>query len=416
MSKIEVAHIHCHTCYSVQDGMPQLKDYVNAVYNQNQNSSKYEVIGFAATDHGVVHAITDQYHACNEPDFEERKTKAIYGIEIYHCEDVNNNPNNDRFHLVLLAENDIGLHNIYKIASHAGVNLIQGRQKNFPTTDINFLRAHGSGIIATSACLGGKIAKCITQGKVNEAEQYALLFNDIFDEFYLEVQPLEIPEQLVVNQAVIDISSTHNIPLVITSDSHYINQSDHAYHDILKDIAHQIKFSEDAHLRTPEELETYCLKYNIPLDCISNTGIIANKCNANPKPKDNRYLLPVYPCPPGYTEDTYLRKLSFEKLQERLVRNKILDPTKYIKKMLYELEIICNAGYSGYFLILWDWFAWCRENDILTGPGRGSAAASIISYVLNITKVDPIKNGFIFERFLNPGRLSFPDIDELIVA
>ena len=181
MSKIDFAHIHCHTCYSIQDGMPQLKDYVNAIYNQNQNSSKYNVVGFALTDHGVLHGITDHYRACNEPDFPERKTKALYGIEIYHCEDVDNNPNNDRFHLVLIAKDNIGLHNIYQIASHAGTHLIHGRQKNFPTTDINFLKTHGTGIIASSACLGGKIPTLITEGNIPEAEKYALLFNDIFD-------------------------------------------------------------------------------------------------------------------------------------------------------------------------------------------------------------------------------------------
>lgn len=411
MSKIDFAHIHCHTCYSIQDGMPQLKDYVNAIYNQNQNSSKYNVVGFALTDHGVLHGITDHYRACNEPDFPERKTKALYGIEIYHCEDVDNNPNNDRFHLVLIAKDNIGLHNIYQIASHAGTHLIHGRQKNFPTTDINFLKTHGTGIIASSACLGGKIPTLITEGNIPEAEKYALLFNDIFDEFYLEVQPLDIPEQLVVNNELVNMSKKLKIPLIITSDSHYINKSDSAYHNILKDIAHQIKFTEPAYLRTPEEMEDYCILHNIPLDCISNTGVLASHCNANPKPENNRYLLPVFPCPKGYTEETYLRKLSFEELKKKMIKNKIPNPTKYIKKMLYELEIICNAGYAGYFLILWDWFEWCRANDILCGPGRGSAAGSVVSYALNITKVDPIKNGFIFERFLNPGRLSFPDID-----
>ena len=294
--------------------------------------------------------------------------------------------------------------------------MILGRQKNFPTTDINFLKTHGTGIIASSACLGGKIPKLITEGNIPEAEKYALLFNDIFDEFYLEVQPLDIPEQLIVNNELVNMSKKLKIPLIITSDSHYINKSDAAYHDILKDIAHQIKFSEPAYLRTPEEMEDYCILHNIPLDCISNTGVLASHCNANPKPENNRYLLPVFPCPKGYTEETYLRKLSFEELKKKMVKNKIPNPTKYIKKMLYELEIICNAGYAGYFLILWDWFEWCRANDILCGPGRGSAAGSVVSYALNITKVDPIKNGFIFERFLNPGRLSFPDIDELLIA
>ncbi len=411
MSKIDFAHIHCHSCYSIQDAMPQLKDYVNAVYNQNQNSSKYNIVGFALTDHGSISGIVDQYTACNEPDFPERKTKALYGIEIYHCEDVDNNPNNDRFHLVLIAKNNFGLHNIYEIASHAGTHLIYGRQKNFPTTDINFLKTHGTGIIASSACIGGMIPKFILNGQYDEAEKYALLFNDIFDEFYLEVQPLEIPEQLMVNDFLVKLSQKTGIPLIITSDSHYIDKSDAAYHNILKDIAHQIKFTEPAYLRTPEEMEEYCLKYNIPLSCISNTGTLANYCNVNPKSKSDKDFFPEFPCPKGYNVETYLRKKAFEGLKIRLVENNIQNPTKYIKQMLYELDVICGQGYAGYFLILSDWIKWCRDNDILVGPGRGSGAGSIVSYSLRITSMDPIKNGFIFERFLSPERVEMPDID-----
>lgn len=416
MSKIQTAQLHCHTCYSIQDAIPQLKDYVDAIYDYNQSSTKYEMIGFAATDHGVVFNIADHYRECNEPNFPERKTKAIYGMEIYHCLDVSNNPNGDRYHLVLLAMNDIGLSNIYKIASHAGTNLIEGRQKNFPITDINFLRSHGEGIIALSACIGGIIPQLILKGAPQKAEAISLEFKEIFDEFYFEVQALDMTNQFIVNQNLMAMGKKLDIPLVMTSDSHYIKKTDAKYHDILKDISHQIKFSEPVYMKSPEEMETFCITHHLPINCIAMSGEIANKCNANPKPKDNRYLLPVYPVPSGYTEESYLREISLDALQERLVRNNIQDSVGYIKKMLYELEIICNAGYAGYFLILWDWFKWCRDNDILTGTGRGSAAASIISYVLNITKVDPIKNGFVFERFLNPGRLSFPDIDELKVA
>lgn len=411
MSKIDFAHIHCHSCYSIQDAMPQLKDYVNAVYTQNQNSSKYNIVGFACTDHGSLSGIVDQYTACNEPDFLERKTKALYGIEIYHCEDVDNNPNNDRFHMVLIAKDNVGLHNIYQIASHAGTHLIYGRQKNFPTTDINFLKSHGKGIIASSACLAGIIPKCITSGQYDKAEKYALLFNDIFDEFYLEVQPLEISEQLIVNDFLVKLSKKTGIPLIITSDSHYINKTDSTYHDILKDITHQLKFPEPTYLRSPEEMEEYCIKYNIPLNCISNTGILANHCNVNPKPISDKDFFPEFPCPKGYNVETYLRKKAFEGLKIRLIENNISNPTKYIRQILYELDVICGQGYAGYFLILSDWIKWCRDNGILVGPGRGSAAGSIVTYALRITSMDPIKNGFIFERFLSPERVEVPDCD-----
>ena len=408
---IEFAHLHCHTRYSVQDAMPTHKAYVDAIYEQNQNSTKYNCIGFAATDHGVLYGLVQQYNACNNPDHKERKIKAIYGCEVYHCVDINNNPNKDRFHLVLLAKNQEGLSNLYQIVSHAGLHPIHGRTKDFPVTDINFMSKHGKGIIALTACVGGIVPQCILNGDANKATKYIELFEKIFDEVYLEVQPHNIPEQLIVNNVLTQIAAQSNRKLVMTSDSHYIYETDAQHHDILKDMCHLKRFVTNNHLYTPEEMESYCVSHSIPLDCISNTAIIANQCDVDPKPKDHRALLPIFPCPEGYTEDSYLRKLSYDKLQQKLIKNKIEAPAQYIKQMNYELEIICGAGFAGYFLILWDWFEWCRKNNILMGPGRGSAAGSIVSYVLNITKVDPIKNGFYFERFLNKGRLEFPDID-----
>lgn len=411
---IEFAYLHCHTRYSIQDAIPNHKAYVDAIYEQNQLSKKYNCIGFAATDHGNIYGLVKHYNACNNPDHKERKTKALYGCEVYHCVDVDNNPDGDRFHLVLIAVTQEGLTNLYEIVSHAGMHVIHGRQKTFPVTDLKFMKAHGKGIIALTACAGGIVPHCIINGRDNDAMMYIDTLADIFDDVYLEVQPHDFPEQLIVNSKLVDISSQTGYKLVMTPDSHYIHQDDSQYHNILKNMCHQKVFTTNNRLHTPEEMEEYCIKYGIPVDCISNTAEIAKMANVDPKPKDHRALLPVFPCPTGYDESSYLRKLSYEKLQEKLVKNQVEDPVKYLKQMTYELEIICNAGFAGYFLILWDWFEWCRANDILCGPGRGSAAGSIVSYVLNITKVDPIKNGFFFERFLNTGRLEFPDIDELL--
>ena len=408
---IEVAQLHCHTKYSIQDAIPSHKNYVDSIYEYNQSSSKYKCIGYAATDHGNIYGMVKHYTACNNPDHKERKTLAIYGCEVYHCEDVDNNPNGDRFHLVLLAATQEGLTNLYEIVSHAGTHVIHGRQKDFPVTDLKFMAQHGKGIIALTACVAGIVPVSIINGDMKRALGYIDQLANIFDDVYLEVQPHDFKEQHLVNSGLVSIASQTGYKLVMTSDSHYIHEVDSQYHDILKNMCHQKVFTTNNHLYTPEEMEEYCIKYNIPLECIENTGIIAKQCNVDPKPKDHRALLPVFPCPPGYDESSYLRKLSFEKLQDKLIKNNIEDPVKYIKQMLYELEIICNAGFAGYFLILWDWFEWCRQNDILCGPGRGSAAGSVISYALNITKVDPIKHGFFFERFLNPGRLEFPDID-----
>ena len=408
---IEYAHLHCHTKYSIQDAIPSHKAYVDAIYEQNQVSAKYHCIGYAATDHGNIYGMVKHYNACNNPDHKERKTKALYGCEVYHCLDVDNNPNGDRFHLVLIAVTQEGLTNLYEIVSHAGTHVIHGKQKDFPVTDLNFMITHGEGIVALTACVGGLVPQCILNGNDAAAMRYIDMLANIFDDVYLEVQPHDFPEQLLVNNALVNISSQTGYKLVMTSDSHYISSTDDQYHNILKNMSHQKPFTTNSHLYSPEEMEDYCIRNGIPTECISNTAEIANLANVDPKPKDHRALLPVFPCPEGYDESSYLRKLSFEKLQNKLIKNNIEDPVKYIKQMLYELEIICNAGFAGYFLILWDWFEWCRANDILCGPGRGSAAGSIVSYVLNITKVDPIKNGFFFERFLNPGRLEFPDID-----
>lgn len=408
---IEFAHLHCHTRYSIQDAIPSHKAYVDAIYEQNQNSTKYKCIGFAATDHGVLYGLTKAYNACNNPDHKERKTKAIYGCEVYHCVDIDNNINNDRYHLVLIAVTQEGLTNLYQIVSHAGTHIVHGRQKNFPVTDFKFMSQHGKGIVALTACVAGIVPKCIINGQDSEALKYIDTLADIFDDVYLEVQPHDFPEQLMVNDKLVDFSAQTGYKLVMTSDSHYIHSTDNQYHNILKNMCHQKTFTTNNHLYTPEEMEEYCIAHGIPTECISNTAEIANMANVDPKPKDHRALLPVFPCPEGYDESSYLRKLCYEKIQDKMINNKIPDPVKYLKQMTYELDVICNAGFAGYFLILWDWFEWCRANDILCGPGRGSAAGSIVSYVLNITKVDPIKNRFFFERFLNSGRLEFPDID-----
>lgn len=408
---IEFAQLHCHTKYSIQDAMPSHKAYVDAIYDQNQISTKYKCIGFAATDHGNLFGIVKHYNACNNPDDKNRKTKALYGCEVYHCIDINNNPNRDRFHLVLIPVTEEGLTNLYEITSHAGTHLIYGKQKNFPTTDLNFMSTHGKGIVALTACAGGLVPQCIINGQDKDAMMYIDMLANIFDDVYLEVQPHDFPEQLLVNSKLVDFSKQTGYKLVMTSDSHYINQADSQYHNILKNMSHQKTFNTNNHLYTPEEMEDYCNRYNIPLDCISNSAEIANMANVDPKPKDHRALLPVFQCPVGHDESSYLRKLCYKYLQEKIINNKIPDPVKYLKQMTYELDIICNAGFAGYFLILWDWFEWCKANGILMGPGRGSAAGSIVSYVLNITKVDPIKNGFFFERFLSPFRLEFPDCD-----
>lgn len=409
---IDFAHLHCHTIYSIQDAIAKLKDYVNVIYEQNQAQDEFNVLGFALTDHGIVSGYPDMYDATNNPDQKEKKTKAIYGVEIYHCLDVDKNPNHDRFHLCLLAKNNEGLKNIYRISSHAGLHLLEGKSKSFPITDLKKLKECGKGIIASSACLGGIIPQYILNGETDKAIDMILEFNSYFDEFYLEVQPTENSNQLIVNAELVKLSEKMGVPLIITSDSHYIYKEQQQYHNILKQIAHQLEFDEPAYLRSPIEMKEYCIAHNIPLSAISNTGEIAKKCNADPSPASNREYFPEFPCPNNETPNAYLRKLAIEGLKERLIENGSKNPTRYIKQLLYELEVICNQGYASYFLILSDWLKWCRANDILAGPGRGSGAGSLVTYSLRITNMDPILNGFTFERFLSPERASLPDIDQ----
>ena len=405
------AYLHNHTKYSIKDAMPSPKNYVDAIYKYNQQNTDYECVGVAFTDHGNISVLPNQYNACLHPDDENRIIHPIFGIEIYHCEDLNNNPNNDRFHLVLLAKNKTGMKNIYKIASHAGVNVIKGKIKDFPVTDLDYICKNGKGIVCLTACVAGLVPQCILNNDLQKAEKYIKMFQEAFDEVYLEVQPFDIPEQLLVNNALVNFSKSLNLKLVMTCDTHYIESTDKQYHNILKDITHQQHFTTDNYLRTPEELEEYCNAYNIPLEAITNSAEISEMCQVDPKPKDSRALLPKYPCPEGYDESSYLRDLCIESFKNKVEDKKITEPKEYLKQLLYELDVICNAGFAGYFLILWDWFKWCRDNDILMGPGRGSAAGSIVSYLLDITKVDPIKNGFYFERFLSPERTEVPDVD-----
>lgn len=410
---IEFAYLHCHTTYSIQDALPTCKEYVDKIYELNNNGSKYHCKGWAVTDHGVVYAFPKMYNACVKPDDINRALSPVYGCEVYMCDDINNNPNGDRYHLVLLASTQEGLSNLYEIATFAGLHPLKGKIKNFPLVDIPFLEKHGKGIVCLTACVAGMVPTRIANGQMNKAEEYLNKFCSIFDKVYLEVQPHDFPDQLIANDGLVELSKKTGLKLVMTCDSHYINTSDKVCHDILKEMSHQKPFESDNHLYTPEEMEEYCINNNIPLECISNTAEVFDLCcNVDLKPKID--FFPRFECPDGYNESSYLRKLCFEKLQEKIITKQIIDYERYKNQLLYELDVICSKNFAGYFLILWDWLKWCRDNDIITGEGRGSAAGCIISYLLDITKVDPIKNRFIFERFLSPDRNEPPDIDKLI--
>lgn len=401
-----IAYLHNHSNYSVQDAMPEMIQYKNKIIEM-QNTG-IDVVGFAVTDHGVMSGLVQEYN-CIEKD-KECKAKAIYGTELYSCVSRSEAEDTERYHLIVLAKNEEGLKNLYQLDSTGGLNAV-GKQKKMCRVEESEMQKYGNGIIASSACLGGIIPKLIVDGKYDKAKEKALQYASYFDEFYLEVQPYETPEQLLVNDALVKMSQEIGLGLIITTDTHFLEKTDKEYHDMLKLASHGYAFNVSPYMKSFEEIYEYCIKYNIPLTAITNTVKIAEECNVDPSCKDEKGMLPNFPCPKGYTEDTYLRRVCYDNFF-KIIRKKHFKDIKYrMNRLNYELDVVTSAGFSGYFLILWEWFDWCKQNDILMGTGRGSAAGSLICYLLNITTIDPVNNKFVFERFLSKERQEFPDID-----
>lgn len=323
------------------------------------------------------------YQACSTPlpnDPNKKTIKYIVGNEVYHVDDLSKASEytyKERYHLPLFAKDDDGLKNLFKITTHSGLNKIKSKSKDFQITTLDFIKQHGKGIIGLSGCMSGKIGRYIIDGEYEKAKNLAIELSNSLEHFYLEIQPHDtLPEQMLINSALLAINKETNIPLVITTDSHYARKEDKKYHDLMKEIDNMSPFTVKAHLWTVHELVEWCTNYNIPLEAIENTAKIADMCDADIKPKDPRGLMPDYPCPQGYTEDSYLMDLANEGLRQRIIQNAHIkkDIRKYISRLNYELDVITQMGFSGYFLILWDWFKWCKQNNILLGPGRGSAA------------------------------------------
>ena len=402
---MEFVNLHGHSVYSVKDAMAKPQDIIKAAHDLGQKA-------VAITDHGVMYAMVKFLRACDKQKEKGNIVKPLLGNELYYTPD-RKTRSDERYHLVILARTQEGLKNLYLLSSEAGINKIKGKTKDYPTTEDEALEAYSKGLIGLSACIGGIIPKLILAGDYAAAKAKAIYFNGLFDAFYLEVQPHDIQEQLVVNAELVRMSQETGIPLAITSDYHYITGSQRKHHDILMQMGYRKPLDVDAHFRSADEMEAYCVKHGIPLSAIENTVKIADSIDYDPRPKDSMGLMPTYPCPAGYDEDTYLRKMIMDRVGAFVCdkRRKIKDPKVYIDRAVYELDVITTMGYSGYFLILWDWFDWCRKNKILMGKGRGSAAGSLVSYLLRVTTIDPIKNGYFFERFLTMERFEMPDID-----
>ncbi|HAZ38008.1 MAG TPA: DNA polymerase III subunit alpha, partial [Clostridiaceae bacterium] len=395
-------HLHVHTEYSLLDGSARIKDLVKRAKELNMDS-------LAITDHGSMYGVIDFYKACKEEGI-----KPIIGCETYIAPrglyKKESNYDSENYHLVLLAKNNDGYKNLMKIDSKAFIDGFYYK----PRADYELLRQYSNGIIALSACLGGEVQSLLLNGDYNGAKEKALLYDSIFGRgnFYLELQDHGIEEQKRVDMDLIRMSKETGIPLVATNDVHYINREDAPAHEILLciqtgktiDDENRMSFKTDEfYLKSQEEM---CSLFESEPSAIENTRKIADMCNV--EIEFHKTKLPKFETPKGIDSKDYLRKLCMEGLYKRYGEN----PRKEaLDRLNYELSVIQSMGYVDYFLIVWDFIRFAREKGIMTGPGRGSAAGSIVAYTLGITKIDPLKYNLIFERFLNPERVSMPDID-----
>ena len=395
-------HLHVHTEYSLLDGSNKIKEYVARVKELGMDSA-------AITDHGVMFGVIDFYR--------EAKAAGIHpvlGCEVYVAPnsrfDKEASGGEDRYHhLVLLAENNVGYGNLMKIVSKGFVEGFYYK----PRVDMEVLQEYHEGIIALSACLAGEVQRYLVRGMYEEAKRAALKYEGIFGKgnYFLELQDHGIPEQKTVNQQLLRMSRELEIELVATNDVHYTYARDESAHDILLCLQTQKKLADEDRMRyeggqyyvkSPEEMAQL---FPYALEALENTHKIAQRCHVEIEFGVTK--LPKYDVPDGYTSWEYLNKLCFEGLEA-------LYPavTEALKERLdYELNTIKEMGYVDYFLIVWDFIKYARDNDIIVGPGRGSAAGSLVAYTLGITRLDPIRYDLLFERFLNPERVSMPDID-----
>ena len=395
-------HRHVHTEYSLLDGSNKIQEYVNRVRELGMDSA-------AITDHGVMYGVIDFYRAARAAGI-----NPILGCEVYVAPgsrfDREIGSGDDRYyHLVLLAENNQGYANLMKIVSKSFVEGFYYK----PRVDLQLLEKYHEGLIALSACLAGEVARFLTRGMYEDAKAAALRYQDIFGKgnFFLELQDHGIPEQQNVNQQLLKMHRETGIELVATNDVHYTLAEDAQPHDVLLCLQTGKKLSDENRMRydggqyyvkSPEEMERL---FPYATEALENTHKIAERCHVEIEFGVTK--LPKFDVPEGYTSWEYLNELCFKGLEERYQ-----PVTEELKERLnYELSTIKNMGYVDYFLIVWDFIRYARDHDIMVGPGRGSAAGSLVAYTLGITQLDPIRYDLLFERFLNPERVSMPDID-----
>ena len=395
-------HLHVHSEFSLLDGANRIKDLPVRAKELGMDS-------IAITDHGVMFGVIDFYKACKA-----NGVKPIIGCEVYVAPrtrfDKEPNIDNKYNHLILLAKNNEGYKNLSKLVS---LGFVDGYYYK-PRIDKEILEKYHEGLICCSACLAGEVPQYIINDNMEKAEEAALWYKNLFGEdYYLEIQANTLREQVKVNQKMVQLSNKLGIKLVATNDAHYLTKDDYYNHEILlciqtgKRMTDEDRMSfetNDFYLKSPEEMAEYFK--NIP-EALENTVEIANKCNV--EFEFGNTILPNYDVPDGFeTHYDYLKHLCDEGIEKKYgerVTQEILDRAEY------ELSVIKKMGYVDYFLIVWDYINYARSEGIPVGPGRGSGAGSIVAYTIGITDIDPIKYNLIFERFLNPERVSMPDFD-----
>ena len=393
-------HLHVHTEYSLLDGACRIRDLPALVKEMGQNA-------VAITDHGVMYGVIDFYRACKKEGIHP-----IIGCEVYVARrtrfDKQHEFDAESRHLVLLCKNETGYRNLSYMVSQAFTEGFYIK----PRIDMDLLREHSEGLIALSACLAGEIPRRVLNGDYDGAKEYALTMRDIFgeDSFYLELQDHGIADQTEVNRQLLRLHNETGIPLVCTNDAHYLRKEDAESHDVLLciqtgktvDDENRMRYEpQNFYLRSTEEMEALFAGYP---DAVANTQRIADMCQL--EFTFGKYHLPEFQLPEGYDSPAYLRKLCDEGFVKRYG-----DRPEYRKQLDYELDMIEKMGFTDYFLIVSDFVRYAKSVDIPVGPGRGSAAGSMVSYCLDITDIDPMKYDLYFERFLNPERVSMPDID-----
>ncbi len=394
-------HLHLHTEYSLLDGACRIDGLMERVKELGQTA-------VAITDHGVMYGCIDFYKAAKAAG-----VKPIIGCEVYvtrrSMADRVHGIDNDPYHLVLLCENRKGYENLCLMVSEAFINGFYGK----PRVDLDMLQKHHEGLIALSACLAGAIPQYLMEEDYNSAKEYALKLSNIFGEgnFFLEMQDHGIDEQRPVNQGILRLARETGLPLVVTNDAHYLRREDAVMQDVLLCIQtgktvedeNRMKFqTEEFYVKSEEELRELFPNCE---EAFENTVKIADRCNL--EFTFHEYHLPSFPVPEGYTNEAYFRELCVNGFRERYEN----PPDSYRERLEYEIGVISRMGYVNYYLIVWDFIRYAKEQGIPVGPGRGSGAASIVAYCMHITEVDPMKYALIFERFLNPERVSMPDFD-----